>query len=1018
MMKNNFSWWALCMLLLQLPAGLFAQSYKISSSNLVSNSQLNSNADKWTLTNSSYSGKGWFWEDVLLYGKYIFIDRPGTSTASPTLSAPCPNAPKVVRFKYQSANTGKFTFNVKLGGQAIATFVDDGIWARCKMTVPAGIGVTSVNRTFIKEGNLTASGGTYTLGNNIWHIVELYVPAYASGGTTGNLVFEENGATGMSRQIRIDDAALFEAIPTPVPQQTTVTLADCDITTTDLTKLNPTDGAYTYTWYADVTGTTAVSDATKAPIGTYYLFASKTNCSNNTAKSLPSAAVTVNGAPGCCNTNVIQDGGFDQTDASDSPKNFFVPKGDNSTGGGLYWKRNVTNADNYFNIADYSDGTTTLKGAVNSIKNGGKAKAIFQPNNKICLTGTKVITFDFVTGSRNADGAFSIFLTPPSGVDFTISGVFTEPPAVRILKFFSDTNTICKVESIAQDVTATVGGVNVTKNSTFTSNKVVRVVITVPENLANAYGGLAFYGDSTFNWYIDNVSVTVAPPAAQSPTVASGSIACGSTTFDLSAATPTKSGYAYEWYSDAAGTNRVTDITKVPAGNYYLKTISTCSGCSSINPTAFTVSRANCASISGKVYVDYDGTANGVSGGSADGDGQSAGLFAHLVNSSDNVVTSVPVNSDGTYSMTATPASGNFRVFINNSQLANNTTAPNGATLNPNYAITSASKVGSTDYAPIATGYSPTFTLGSAASPSTVTGVNFGVTFQPIAADAGGTVCNPGAGVAYTVPALYGISDYPNFNNGVGQKVIIKAASTSNGTLSYNGNNITAASLPYTIASYDPSLLKFTPATAAGASFTFNYTFTTPAGIESGTPGVISYSFVETPSITGQGKSVNTSATLELTGSGNPAVPVAWTSSNNSVATVNNSGLVTGVAIGTAYITYTNDGGCTTTYEVTVTTNGVCYRAASVTGAPGKPTKVGITTMQRAADGASNWPGVRNSGWLVLESKTKPFVITRMTSSEINALTAQPGMLVYDTTDNCLKMYNGTWKCVSTPSCP
>jgi hypothetical protein len=71
------------------------------------------------------------------------------------------------------------------------------------------------------------------------------------------------------------------------------------------------------------------------------------------------------------------------------------------------------------------------------------------------------------------------------------------------------------------------------------------------------------------------------------------------------------------------------------------------------------------------------------------------------------------------------------------------------------------------------------------------------------------------------------------------------------------------------------------------------------------------------PTITGTAL-VCTGATTQLTGSPTAAAVNPWVSSNTSVATVSNTGLVTGVAPGTATITYTNNNGCMVTIIVTV----------------------------------------------------------------------------------------------------
>lgn len=97
----------------------------------------------------------------------------------------------------------------------------------------------------------------------------------------------------------------------------------------------------------------------------------------------------------------------------------------------------------------------------------------------------------------------------------------------------------------------------------------------------------------------------------------------------------------------------------------------------------------------------------------------------------------------------------------------------------------------------------------------------------------------------------------------------------------------------------------------------------------------------------------------------------------------------------------------------------ICFNPANTSG-PGADSKVGITLLQRAGDSESNWPMVRKGGHLVLESNTKGFVITRIAKIDLGNITnPQPGMMVFDTTDQCLKIYDdGEWACFSTPSCP
>lgn len=114
---------------------------------------------------------------------------------------------------------------------------------------------------------------------------------------------------------------------------------------------------------------------------------------------------------------------------------------------------------------------------------------------------------------------------------------------------------------------------------------------------------------------------------------------------------------------------------------------------------------------------------------------------------------------------------------------------------------------------------------------------------------------------------------------------------------------------------------------------------------------------------------------------------------------------------------------------------GLCYKPGVVASAgnPSLPGKMGITSLTRtAADSTTdNWPAVRTGAWMVLEAKTKGFVVNRLTFNVSGNPVGIPpanfveGMLLYDTTNKCLKMYTsqdgGTsfgWYCVSTQTCP
>jgi hypothetical protein len=74
------------------------------------------------------------------------------------------------------------------------------------------------------------------------------------------------------------------------------------------------------------------------------------------------------------------------------------------------------------------------------------------------------------------------------------------------------------------------------------------------------------------------------------------------------------------------------------------------------------------------------------------------------------------------------------------------------------------------------------------------------------------------------------------------------------------------------------------------------------------------------PTITGV-LTIPVGSTTTLTGSGTPNGTTPWSSGNNAIGTVNSSGVVTGVAVGTVTITYMNSSGCTVSATVNVTTS-------------------------------------------------------------------------------------------------
>jgi len=124
--------------------------------------------------------------------------------------------------------------------------------------------------------------------------------------------------------------------------------------------------------------------------------------------------------------------------------------------------------------------------------------------------------------------------------------------------------------------------------------------------------------------------------------------------------------------------------------------------------------------------------------------------------------------------------------------------------------------------------------------------------------------------------------------------------------------------------------------------------------------------------------------------------------------------------LGTA--TYSNTGGYTYGNALDPSiASCICYEVPVTEGTALIPLH-GTTTLNRAGAtmNPSQWLNPRTGAHLVLESKTKGFVITRIASPETAITAPVPGMIVYDTDDNCIKIYvDGTdgWQCFSVQTC-
>lgn len=122
--------------------------------------------------------------------------------------------------------------------------------------------------------------------------------------------------------------------------------------------------------------------------------------------------------------------------------------------------------------------------------------------------------------------------------------------------------------------------------------------------------------------------------------------------------------------------------------------------------------------------------------------------------------------------------------------------------------------------------------------------------------------------------------------------------------------------------------------------------------------------------------------------------------------------------------TISKDDNCMCNESANTSSTLLCYKPGQTSGTV-LDTNHGITALGRAGAANGNWPMVRKGAWTVLESKTKGFVVNRLTDAEVAAIPAaqlREGMMVFNLTQNCLMINtNGTaagWKCYNSQACP
>jgi large repetitive protein len=284
-----------------------------------------------------------------------------------------------------------------------------------------------------------------------------------------------------------------------------------------------------------------------------------------------------------------------------------------------------------------------------------------------------------------------------------------------------------------------------------------------------------------------------------------------------------------------------------------------------------------------------------------------------------------------------------------------------GATVTPTVLVNSCSNLAPSAYSWTAAGATPS--TSNAATPPTFSYATPGnYTISHSVTNECGTTNASQSFVVNPIPIITGPSSVC-----AGQTITLTANSAGSATNPWVSSNPSAATVSATGV--------VTGIAAGNASITF----TNSSNCQ--TTKIITVNPL--PTITGN-LSVCLGLTTQLTGSATPATNNPWVSSNNSVASISNTGLVTSVSVGTTTITYTNSNNCQITATVTVNP------LPSVTG----PTSVCVGSTISLVGSAT---AASSNAWI----SSIPSVATVSTTGVVTGVSVGTSIITYTNSNNC-----------------
>src|SRR6056300_1329887 len=574
-------------------------------------------------------------------------------------------------------------------------------------------------------------------------------------------------------------------------------------------------------------------------------------------------------------------------------------------------------------------------------------------------TGVATIDDDGVVTAVSA-GTATITYTDGNGCSVTsIVTVETTPSAA----LSNAAPSICEsTASYSLDLTSVVGAPDLYRidyastsltDISATSFTGTSLSIAIPTTTAGTYTGNLYVQNSTTTCESAAIPFTITIDAIPSATLAvSDATICTGSSASITV-TSSESGYSYQLRDDS-NDNNVGSAVLGTGGDITF----------SVSPTASTtynvyVTNGNCAveltdkpivtvdaaSVGGTLYEN--GTTNTsvtVTGGSNTTDITLSGETGSVVqweSSSDNSFTSPTViaNTSNNYTSLNVNSTTYYRALIQNGSCSStysstftvSTNALPTFTLSSNADAQCPGSAGSLTITAKSSGADQYRIDWDAAAESagfsdvTLTTIP-GTNILPLAANATAGTYNAtvyvknsstglesnGTSITFTVNALPVLSNASGTNpttcSGSNGSFTFDVTNVADGTYTVIYDNGSASA---SVSSGTATVIGLSAGTYANLSITNGNSCTGTSTLS------VTLSDPAAPMITGT-TSVCVDATTDLDGSGTPASSNPWTSSDVTVATINDNGLVTAVSAGTTTITYTDNNGCSATETVTV----------------------------------------------------------------------------------------------------